>query len=71
MQNGTVIGQNLRNIPLSNIPDRNNDDTYSLSTGFKFAPSDHSIILANILVPLSDGGLRASVIPTVGFSLDF
>ena len=71
IQNGTVIGQNVRHIPLSNIPDRNNDDTYSLSTGFKYAPSDHSIILANILVPLSDGGLRASVIPTVGFSLDF
>lgn len=71
VQGGTVIGQNLRQVPLSNIPDRNNDDTYSLSTGFKYAPSDHSIILANILVPLSDGGLRASVIPTVGFSLDF
>lgn len=71
VENGTVVGQNFRQVSLSNIPDRNNDDTYCLSTGFKYAPSDRVILLINVLVPLNDGGLRSSVAPTVGFSVNF
>ncbi len=57
-------------VPLSNIPDRNNDNLYNLSVGFRFAPSTSVLFLANILVPLNDGGLRAPIAPTVGFSMN-
>lgn len=61
--------KSIRNVPLSNIPDRSNDNTTSASFGFRYAPSERLIFLGNILVPLNDGGLRASVAPTVGVSL--
>jgi hypothetical protein len=67
-QNG---GQITRTIPLSNIPDSDNDNLYDLSVGFKYSPSEEFLVLLNMLVPLNQAGLRASVAPTVGMSLSF
>ena len=67
-QNG---GQVVRTIPLSNIPDSDNDNLYNLSVGFKYSPSQEFLVLLNFLVPLNQAGLRASVAPTVGMSLSF
>jgi hypothetical protein len=60
-----------RVIDLSNIPDRANDNTIDASVGFRFASSERFALLGNLLVPLNDGGLRASFVPTVGFSLNY
>jgi hypothetical protein len=67
-QNG---GQIIRTIPLSNIPDSDNDNLYNLSVGFKYSPSQEFLVLLNMLVPLNQAGLRASIAPTVGMSLSF
>jgi len=61
--------RSVRDVQLSNIPDRSNDNQTSASFGFRFAPSERVIFLGNILIPLNDGGLRASVAPTVGVSI--
>jgi hypothetical protein len=58
-----------RTVRLSNIPDRSNDNTVSLSAGLRFAPSSALNVFGNIFVPLNEGGLRATVAPTLGFSL--
>jgi hypothetical protein len=63
-------GLNIRTVSLSNIPDRTEDNTVSGAAGFRYAPSDNIILLANILFPLNDGGLRAQVAPTVGVSIN-
>lgn len=68
---GNVLGRSPRQIDLSNVPERNDDNMYSLSAGFKYAPSEKVVVLANVLVPLNNGGLRASVAPTVGVSANF
>jgi hypothetical protein len=60
-----------RAVELSNIPNRANDNMIDASVGFKFAPSNRFVILGNLLVPLNDGGLRASLVPTAGFSMNF
>ncbi|HEX9006790.1 MAG TPA: transporter [Bacteroidota bacterium] len=65
-----ALNKAIRTIPLSNIPDRNDDNLYNLSAGFRFAPSPSILFLANVLVPLNTGGLRAPVAPTVGFSMN-
>ena len=59
----------VRTLRLSNIPDSNNDNLYNLSAGFRYAPSASVMFLANVLVPLNSGGLRAPVAPTLGFSV--
>lgn len=64
-------GEYAREIDLSNIPERDNDNTYSVSAGFKYAPSERVVLLVNLLVPMNDGGLRSSVAPTVGLSMNF
>lgn len=61
-------GQAVREIDLSNIPERDNDNVYDASFGFRYAPSANVILLGNILVPLNDGGLRSTVAPTVGLT---
>jgi hypothetical protein len=58
-----------RNIRLSNIPDQNNDNTYSASLGIRYAPSEAFIVFANVLIPMNTGGLRAEIAPTIGFSV--
>ncbi|MFQ5674897.1 MAG: transporter [bacterium] len=62
-------GQAIRKVDLSNIPERDNDNTYNASFGFRYAPSASVILLGNLLVPLNDGGLRSTVAPTVGLTI--
>ena len=70
VRGGIVVGQNPRDIGLSNVPDRNNDNLLTLSTGFRYAPSEQLILLGNVLVPLNAGGLRPVVAPTIGLSVN-
>lgn len=67
----TIISSTVREIDRSNIDERNRDNTVTLSTGVRLAPSHHVSFLANILVPLNDGGLRSSVAPTFGLAVSF
>jgi hypothetical protein len=62
-------GQSTRSIRLSNIPDRNDDNLFSLAAGIRFAPTDILMVFANVLAPLNTAGLRASITPTIGASL--
>jgi hypothetical protein len=41
------------------------------SIGIKYTPRDNVILMANLLVPLNDGGLRSDVIPTLGLEMYF
>jgi hypothetical protein len=68
---GQSGGTVRRTVSLSNVPDRDNDNLHNLSVGFKYSPSQAFLVLANILVPLNEAGLRASVAPTVGVSMNF
>lgn len=63
--------KNKRRVSLSNIPNRTTDHTIDLSMGLHIAPTDSFNLLANILVPLQDGGLRSRLVPTLGYSLRF
>jgi hypothetical protein len=65
----TPAAQAVRILPLSNIPDRTNDNAFAASIGFRYAPSDPVMVFANVLIPLNDGGLRATVAPTIGISV--
>jgi len=58
-----------RTIELSNVPDRANDHTLNGSFGFWIAPSERFQVLANVLIPLQDGGLRSNIAPTLGMTL--
>ncbi|HUI09115.1 MAG TPA: hypothetical protein VL221_02245 [Bacteroidota bacterium] len=60
--------QAVRSVNLSNIPDLSNDDTVSMAAGFRYAPSESVMIFADVIAPLNNRGLRASVAPTIGFS---
>jgi hypothetical protein len=60
-----------QNVDLSNVPERDNDNRFDLSVGFRAAPSEKVIVLANVIVPMNDGGLRASVVPTLGLMVNF
>lgn len=62
-------GQAISRVSLSNIPDRDNDNAFSASLGFRYAPSDQVMLFGNVLLPMNDGGLRAHVAPTVGLSI--
>jgi len=56
---------------LTSIPQRDNDNTLNASIGFRIAPSEKVLLLGNILVPMNDGGLRSSVAPTIGLTVNF
>lgn len=62
-----VLGE--RQIDLSNVPERDNDNTLNLSFGFRAAPSERVIFLGHVLVGLNDGGLRSTVVPTFGLTV--
>lgn len=62
-------GSATREVRLTNIPIDGTDNTLDLSVGARVAFSDRFQVLGNLLVPLNDGGLRSSVVPTVGASL--
>lgn len=59
-----------RSVPLSNVPNWNYDHRLDASAGFRYAPSERFQLLANVLIPLQEGGLRSSIAPTIGFSLN-
>ena len=73
VQNQTTGGtaQYDKVVDLSNIPERNNDNTAIASFGFRAAPSDRVMFLGNVLLSLNDGGLRSNVAPTIGATLSF
>jgi hypothetical protein len=52
-------------VPRTNIPLRR-DDVVDGSIGFKFRAGTGFTVVTNLLVPLNDGGLRSSPIPTIG-----
>ena len=64
-------GANRRELDLSNIPERNNDNTLTAALGFRAAASERFLFLGNVLVPLNDGGLRSTFVPTLGFTMSF
>ncbi|MCB1045058.1 MAG: transporter [Acidobacteria bacterium] len=61
----------VRHVDRSNVPERSNDDVMDGSFGIRYAPKDNWSIVANLLVPLNDGGLRSKVVPTIGVSAQF
>ena len=64
-QGGSVI----REFDLSNIPERSHDNTLDIAFGLRAAPSDKIVLMGNILAPLNDGGLRSSMVVTLGLSV--
>ena len=62
---------NIRIIDLSNIPERDNDDTFDLALGVRIAATEQFSLLSSMLVPLNQGGLKSTVTATVGMSVFF
>ena len=58
-----------QDIPLSNVEDRDHDNTLNLSAGSRIAFSPAIQALVNVIVPLGSGGLYATWIPTAGLSV--
>ena len=56
-------------VPLSNVEDREHDNTLHFSAGGRIAFTESVQALVNIIVPLSSGGLYATVVPTAGLSV--
>lgn len=54
-----------RTVETTNLPEMR-DDIIDGSLGFKFRTSGGVVLVANLLVPLNEGGLRAGVTPTFG-----
>ena len=71
--NGDGLPDNIteRILDLSNVPEDDEDNEIDLSIGFRWAPSDRYSLLANIIVPLNDDGLRSEATPTFGFNMNF
>ncbi len=61
----------VKRVSFTNIPDFESDHNVNGSVGFKFSPKESLMIIGNAIVPLNDGGLRADVIPTLGFEFSF
>jgi hypothetical protein len=53
----------------SNIPNRSADNILSSGVGLKYTPNPKMTLIANVIFPLNDGGLRSSWIPTIGLSI--
>ena len=76
-----VIAISVRKVSKSNVPPSKKipnqgddtrivrDDIINASLGIRFAPTDRVILLANVLIPMNDGGLRSRVIPTAGLAI--
>lgn len=60
-----------REVSLTNIPQFSHDHILNVAFGLKFNPKKELIIIGNVFVPVNDGGLRSSVIPTFGFEFTF
>ena len=67
----TEQGEVVRDVDLSNIPERNNDNTMNAVLGFRWAPTEHLGFMLNGLIPLNDGGLRSDVVATMGVSAQY
>ena len=65
------VGEAEREVRLTNVPADIGNSLLDLSVGARYAFSERIQALGNVLVPLNDGGLRSSIIPTVGASLTF
>ena len=63
--NVVIPGAFRQTVPLTNIPLRR-DDLVDGSFGFKFRAGTGFTVVTNVLVPLNEGGLRSSPIPTLG-----
>ncbi|HET6568737.1 MAG TPA: hypothetical protein VFG50_12290 [Rhodothermales bacterium] len=61
----------VRTFRASNIPNWKHDNTIHLAAGARWAPTDQFQLLGNVLVPMTQGGLNSTVIPTLGFSIVF
>jgi len=55
-----------RTVSLTNIPDFRSDHVVDGALGFRFAPRRSLLIVGNVLVPLNRGGLRSTIVPTLG-----
>ncbi len=64
-------GSITKNVDLSNVPERSNDNTLDTALGFRYSPSKRVSLLGNLLVPLNDGGLRSTPAYTVGAVITF
>lgn len=60
-----------REVDLSNIPERNDDNAINASLGLRWAPTDKLIFVGNLLIPVNDAGLRSNVVATAGFGYNF
>jgi hypothetical protein len=56
-------------VRLSNVEDRDNDNIMNLSAGTRIAFSPKVQALANVIFPLSKGGLYATWVPTAGVTV--
>lgn len=65
------VGEAEREVRLTNVPSGIGGNFFDLSVGARFAFSERIQALGNVLVPLNDGGLRSSIVPTAGVSLTF
>ena len=64
LRSNTVI-----EVDLSNVPESKRDNTLTFALGVRYAPSPRVLILANLLVPFNNQGLRSSLAPTIGIAL--
>ncbi len=53
-------------IPSTSIPSYSADHIINTSFGIKYTPQPNVLLLANLIFPINNGGLRSDVIPTVG-----
>jgi hypothetical protein len=60
-----IPGGYRQTVHRTNIPSRN-DNVLDGSVGFKFRAGTGFTVVTNVLVPLNEGGLRASPTPTLG-----
>lgn len=56
---------------VTSIPQRDNDNTLNAAIGLRLAPSERILLLGNVLIPMNAGGLRSSVAPTLGVTVNF
>ena len=62
-------GTSTRVIDNSNVPEFERDSTIDASFGFRYAPFDRTLLQANILLPMNDGGLRSGTTWMVGIAV--
>ena len=57
-------------IPSTSIPAYASDNVVNTSFGVKYMPKSNLLLVANVILPVNNGGLRSSVIPTLGLELN-